>query len=306
MKVFTQFGEDLRTVWATAYEANRDPWPFLTFAWHEAWYTHLASKVRLMIFSDDEKNVLLPLALSANTAHFTGGEEIADYLDMIGNEENKQSLWQEVLAALKTQNITRLSLRNIPAFSESLAFFRNLGAAHVKEEDSTPILRLPESFEAYVSSLDRKRRHEMRRKLRKFEENNPQSVFAPLSRPDMDLLIRLMRLNPEKNTFLTPNMEKFFRDLPSFCTTGLKQFVLTGNNQPIATTLAFTSKKALLLYNSGYDPSIEGAGWYLKSKLIAWAMEHTYSEINFLQGKERYKYDMGAKDEMVYRVEILL
>lgn len=306
MKVFTQFDDDLRTIWTAAFEADRDQWPFFTFAWHEAWHTHLASEMQLMIFSDDEKKVLLPLAISADTAHFTGGEEIADYLDMVGNKENKQSLWQETLAWLATHKITNLSLRNIPESSESLAFFRDLGTALVEEEDSTPILRLPESFEAYVSSLDRKRRHEMRRKLRKFYELYPQTTFEVLAHPDIDLLIRLMRRNSEKHTFLTPSMEKFFRDLPSSCATRLKQFVLARNNQPIATTLAFTSGQSLLLYNSGYDPAIEGAGWYLKSKLIGWALEHTYSEVNFLQGKERYKYDLGASDAFVYRVTLAL
>ena len=146
----------------------------------------------------------------------------------------------------------------------------------------------------------------MRRKLRRFDEQYPGVTFVAGDQPDIKLLLTLMRNNDKKQEFLTPAMEGFFFALPQTAGGQLKQFTLIIDNKPIATTVAFEVGRSLLLYNSGYDPSVEGSGWYLKSKCIRWAIDNGYTQINFLQGKERYKYDLGAGDFLVYRVSLTL
>lgn len=306
MQVFTQFDKKLITLWESALSKEPIRWPFLTPSWHQAWQQHLAGSDTLVILGDEAKRVVLPLARTGDAVHFTGGEETADYLDAIGPEADKGALWQEAVSILKTNGATSLTLRNIPKTSESLTFFRTLPSASVEQEDATPILTLSKSFEEYLAVLGRKERHEMRRKLRRFDEVYPGSTFRVEVHPDIELLIGLMRKNHDKQEFLTPEMVNFFRALPAVLGEALQQFTLIRNDTPVASTIAFVVNQSLLLYNSGYDPSAEGSGWYLKSKLIDWAMRQKYTEINFLQGKERYKYDLGAKDFLVYRVTLSL
>ena len=71
----------------------------------------------------------------------------------------------------------------------------------------------------------------------------------------------------------------------------------------VASVIFFMVDRTLLLYNSGFDATYQGAGFYLKAKMILWAIENNYTEYNFLQGQERYKYELGGKDVAVYRIE---
>lgn len=279
---------------------------FFTFLWHRHWQTHFGNNEQLMILSDTPNQVIIPLSVMDSTAHFTGGEEIADYLDAIGTGVHKAAAWQEVVPLLKKQGVRSLLLRNIPEGSPTITALKTFRGVQIEEEDTTPILTLPASFEEYLSALDRKDRHELKRKMKKFEAEHQSLSFIPRHGNSIDIqtLLRLMRLDPDKNAFLTGAMNGFFAGLPSVFPKETWQFVLTTQETVIATTLAFRVGDSLLLYNSGFDPQYPGAGWYIKARTIAWAIGQSIRSYNFLQGNERYKYDLGAKDAPVYRISL--
>lgn len=308
MVVFTQFTPELQTAWNTVLAKETHHFPFYTFAWHDTWYSLLAQKERLCTLADMNRSLVLPLAIKDGVAHFTGGEEISDYLDAIGNTEQKAAVWKEVLSTLKEQGATSLVLRNIPEDSPSLTYFRSLADARVEQEDTTPIAILPDTFDAYLASLDRKNRHELKRKIRKFEESYEGITSSVVSGPSVDIasLLRLMRLDEDKRIFLTPDMERFFTALPEIVGPSLWQIRLHRDAQLLATTVAFLSGSTLLLYNSGFVRDYIGAGFYLKAKTIQWAIDQHVTTYNFLQGNERYKYELGGKDFFVYRVHVSL
>lgn len=303
MHTFTQFDIPLASLWQSALVKEKIAYPFYTFSWHNTWFDHFGTNETLVIISHND--VIVPLSITDHVAHFTGGEEIADYLDAIGQENHKAETWKLALSALKAQGATSLLLRNI-AEGATLDFFKQHKEAEVTEEDTTPTLTLPDSWDTYMTTLGRKERHEMRRKIRRFEESYQDLSFGPQAPVDIELLLTLMRKNEDKNQFLTPEMEGFFRDLPTAAGDTLTQFTLTKKDEPIATTLAFKNNTSLLLYNSGYAPEFEGSGWHLKAKLIEWAIVNHFTHLNFLQGGERYKYDLGAADVPVYRIGLTL
>lgn len=276
-----QFDDELASLWP------QTSMPFYSYAWHKAWYEHFGNTEQLAII--EHNGSIVPLAIRDGVAHFTGGEEIADYLDAIGAID-----WTGVLNVLRERTATKLFLRNVPEGSQTLSQFPHA------QEDTTPIITLPESFDAYITSLDRKKRHELRRKMRRFEEEHKDILVEEYE--DIKLLFDLMQQNGEKKEFLTSTMQDFFRTLPKISPT--RQFVLKANGSPVATTLTFEVERSLLLYNSGF--SVEGSGWYLKAKMIEWAIEQKLDSVNFLQGGERYKYDLGARDFLVYRVSLSL
>lgn len=308
MKSFIQFSDDLAPLWEAALEKESIQYPFLTFSWHRHWASHFGSDEHFSIFADPDTHMVVPLSIRDGVAHFTGGEEIADYLDAIGADTKKAAAWKSILPTLQAQGATKLSLRNVPEGSGTLAYFRSLPKATVAEEDVTPTIALPSSFDAYLENLNRKDRHELTRKMKKFENEHQLLSFHPRNGTaiDMNFLLQLMKHDPDKRTFLTSHMTEFFTELPKVFKGSLWQFVLTQENRIVACTVAFHADDSLLLYNSGFDPKYPGAGWYIKVKTIAWAIEQGLSTYNLLQGNERYKYDLGAKDAAVYQITLSL
>lgn len=308
MEIFTQFTPTISSLWEKALAREKNPYPFSPMSWHAHWFSHFGANETLSLVADSAESVILPLAVKDGIAHFTGGEEIADYLDAIGDDDAKLSLWQEALPALKEQKATSLTLRNIPEGSPTLAYFRTVPGADIAQEDTTPILTLPDSFEGYLAALDRKDRHELRRKMKKFEATHTDLIFSVREHDAIriDDLVLLMKQDTDKAIFLTPEMTEFFSGLPSVAPDSLRQFVLMAGEKIVAVTLAFQTRDALFLYNSGFDPQYPGAGWYIKVKTIAWAIEQKLTQYNFLQGSERYKYDLGGKDFPVYKITLSL
>jgi CelD/BcsL family acetyltransferase involved in cellulose biosynthesis len=107
---------------------------------------------------------------------------------------------------------------------------------------------------------------------------------------------------------MTPAMERFFRCLPSaFAATGwLEIATLYVGERPAATHLSFHHGAQLLLYNSGYDPAFAeySAGFVLLVYRLQRALAQGIRVLDFLRGDERYKYDLGASDQFIYRVII--
>lgn len=308
MDVFTQFSPELDAVWNTAFVNDARQWPFYTKKWHAQWFTSLGFGEQPMIVAEVPLHIVIPLVVKDGTAHFSGGEEISDYLDAIGPEDAKAAVWQKALSLVRMQGAARLILRNIPEDSATLSFFISQKGVTVEKEDTTPIMTLPDSFDAYTSALDRKNRHELKRKLRKFDSVHPGATISIENgaSTDMELLVNLMQRDTDKQLFLTDPMQQFFQNLPDTLGDALTQFTLTVDGKAIATAVTFRTPTALLLYNSGYNDAYVGSGFYLKAKMIDWAISQGITTYNFLQGNERYKYELGGKDFFVYRVTLPL
>src|SRR5439155_11058164 len=93
-------------------------------------------------------------------------------------------------------------------------------------EETCPAVALPDDWDSYLARLDKKHRHELRRKLRRAESapvpltwalhtGGPELAYA------LDDFIELHRLSGEaKSEFMTPEMARFFRSLlPAFAET---------------------------------------------------------------------------------------
>jgi len=304
------FGDELESLW-NSINISSSP-PFFTYAWHKHWWdTFHDDHWKQKYLVSEAPHGIIPLYQIGSEVYFSGGEEIADYLDCLGSPSDIPSLWKQTLDHLKQEGITALTLSNIPEHSPTLEVYRSNPQARVEQIDTTPFIDMPNTWEEHLLSLSRKDRHEIRRKLKKFELEQPGISFVFLDNPtlqDMKDLITLMKLNPDKQQLFTrPHMEEFFLGLPQYFTASLQMAVLRKNTTPIASLLAFKTEKEILLYNSGFDErNYSGAGLYLKIMHLKWTIEQGLIRYNFLQGNERYKYDLGAKDLPVYRVKLNL
>ncbi len=298
------FNQHLREIWNTAEKNNPLRAPFFSYEWHATWYQVLGGNWEPypLIINNE---IIAPFARSGNAVIFSGGEELSDYQDIIGSNRAKIEAWKEVITFLAVEGVKSLSLRNIPHHSPTLVFFSSQQKTAVTKEDTTPYIVLPKTWEAFVESLEYKSRHELRRKIRKFEREHTNIELSESNtiHEDIDILFRLMHKDKKKHAFLTPPIEEFFRRISGVFSKHVSLLLLTIDGRPAAATLSFVIDNAYLLYNSGFDHECcKNSGFYLKAISIKRAIENGYTVYNFLQGNERYKYELGGKDFSVYCV----
>lgn len=295
---------DAKDIWDATVTKNSLRVPFLTHVWHTNWKNILGGEFEpLYLVIDDE--IVAPFVRDGAKVIFSGGAEVADYLDLIGPDGKKGAAWEQIFPFLKNIHCTSLDLRNVPENSPTLTYFKNQPSAEIHKEDTTPKLQLPASWELYTESLDRKYRHELERKIRKFEREHIDAQLIESTDPaaDIDILLNLMDKDEEKSKFLTSDMKSFFRKTAETYTQTISLLIITMGDKKAAATLSFIDNGVSYLYNSGFDKNCcPNAGFYLKALALKDAIGKNVREYNFLQGDERYKYELGGKDFFVYTI----
>lgn len=293
--------------WKSTIRPETRSSPFMSYEWHRLWFEVYGDQFKSLLLNVNDE-IIAPLVQQNSSVIFSGGYEIADYLDLIGLDEDKTAAWQEIIDYLKKNGVTKLELRNVPQSSSTIAFFQSIHAI-VQKEDTTPILKLPSTWDEYLIQLPRKHRHELRRKLKKFEREQTRIaiVESKETTKDIDELIALMKLNPHKNTFFSPENEHFFKKLPRVFPGTFSIVHLLVEGTLAASICGFHVEDTFFLYNSGFDESrFPGAGFYLKVMHVKHSIAAGMKIYNFLQGSERYKYELGAQDKEVFRIEYAL
>ncbi len=252
-----------------------------------------------------------------------GCVEVSDFLDIIIAAGWEEQVYYCLLDWLRSEAAPAwdyLDLCNLPEDSLSYkalpSIFRDAGLkVEVDQEDVAPHVHLPARYENYLMQIDKKQRHEIRRKQRRVERELDvgftliQSMEA--LQGAMDEFLRLQRMSrPDKESFMTPHMERFFRVMAGrMLETGhLHLSFLSLNGENAAALLAFEYKKELLLYNSGYDTEKWAGyspGWVLLGYVIQHAIVRGIEVFDFLQGDEEYKYRFGGHDYRVMRTLII-
>lgn len=277
------------------------PVPFFQCAWHQAWFETEGRDYEPYLLLVNN-TIIAPFARKDDHVIFSA-QRFSDYSDVLGPEEEKASALKEILTYLKQDGVTALYLKNIPQNSSTVPFFQEYSFPFtITQQDTTPLLNLPNSFEEYLASLPK--RSEIKRKLRRFEEENP-SIEVKTSTDlaqDFPLLLELMKYNPEKEAYLTTPVVDFFNRLATLPQTKLVFLYVHG--QVAAGRLYFEDREVVYGYNSGYIPTkYSGSGFYLLLQLIKQAITNKKTLYNFLRGAEYYKYELGAKDFPIFEVK---
>ncbi len=251
-----------------------------------------------------------------------GSVEISDYLDLIVRRDRLDEFAGQLLDGLDRHGPAGwevIDLFNLPESSPSLVALelaaRARGWKAVRQRlQPCPVIRLPSDWEAYLASLDRKQRHELRRKMRR-SESHPTPVNWRIIGPQEDLhsaidtFLGLMALDPHKAGFLTEAMRaQFHASLSAAQANGWLQLALLSvGESPAAGYLNFDYGGRVWVYNSGLDPGYLdlSPGWVLLGHLIRWAIENGRSEFDFLRGEEDYKFRLGGVARHVERLTLI-
>jgi CelD/BcsL family acetyltransferase involved in cellulose biosynthesis len=248
-----------------------------------------------------------------------GSIEISDQLDLIVRPGDMAGLTAELLTYLETAypaDFAALDWYNLPESSPSLASVKGAATArgwsyHEEVYLPAPFIPLNGDYEGYLAGLDKKQRHEIRRKVRRAEES-PEGIrwyiVDDASRLDaeMDAFLALMGTDQSKADFLTPRMKEQMKAAAraAFREGWLQLAFLEFAGEKACGYLNFDYAGRIWVYNSGLDPGFTSLspGWVLLAYLVQWASEHGRSEFDFLRGGEDYKYKFGGRDRYVMRM----
>ncbi len=306
MDIHSSLSSEVESVWQTSWNNSLHHLPFQTLAWLRAWHEAFAPKGQLMVISDTGKKIVAPFVVRESTATLMGTPELTDREDIIGNNDDITTCWPDIIETLKSNGATSLHLTNIWADSPTFSFFKDTPQATVTQSETTPCMELPSTWEDYVESLPKKERHELERKLRKFEREHTTATIT-ISKDMIDPLVTLMKLDPRKKEFFTAPTEAFFREIPKLAPDTTQIMMLKIDEQYVAGVIGFICDDTYYLYNSGFDEmNFKGAGFYLKAMNIKWSIENRVKKYNFLRGNERYKYELGGKDFGVFAITMQL
>lgn len=327
---------------STAFEALREEWNallqrsvtneiFLTWEWQSTWWDTFQAGELLIVAVRAPDGRLAGIA--PWFVHHTGGErvlrtigcvDVTDYVDIIVDQFAVSSV-QIALADFLSGNrerFDRINLCNIPESSLTTQSMPDLLRVRGFDSDLVlqevcPVIHLPSEWEEYLSMLDKKQRHEIRRKIRRAESEAKleytvlDSSTFPIELDDglIGEFLNLMRASqPAKAEFLAVEANCIFltRILQTTARAGwLRLSFLRCNGQLAAAYADFIYGQHVQVYNSGLDPNVAlqlSLGNVLLAYNIQSAIERGFQIFNFLRGNETYKYRMGAVDTRIYKL----
>jgi CelD/BcsL family acetyltransferase involved in cellulose biosynthesis len=325
--------EKLRLHWNTLVSRNATNEIFLTWEWQSTWWDAYRPGELWLIagYADEQGEQLAGIAswfveAETRTLRSVGCVDVTDYLDVIAAPEHREDFFKTVVEYLNlsvnAEQYTRISLCNIPEKSPTLEalprFLREQGFfVELEQQETCPHIPLPATFEDYLNGLDKKNRHELRRKMRRVEnpEDGEKVTWYMVGKEhdlkaEIEKFIDLMRAShPEKAKFMDDaNNAAFFRAIvPKIAECGWLQLAfLTVDGVPAAAYLNFDFDNRIGVYNSGLVPQTYAhlsPGIVLLAYLIQHNIEQKRAVFDFLRGNEDYKYRMGAVDAPVMELK---
>jgi len=328
--IFTEFDALEEQEWNHLLTNSTANTPFTRYGYQYAWWQLKGGaewpNAELRIITAREGSHLIgiaPLFVGVKNGemgiYFVGSIEISDYLDFIVQPQNSEAFISGVFDLIKEEKARfpgKINLFNIPENSPSLQDIKKIGGSgdwivEVEPAYHTPAISLSEDWETYLAGINKKQRHEIRRKLRR-ASNSDDDVSWYITSDQNDLsqdvadFFQLMEVDQEKKRFLTGEMRKQMSEiiLWAFDEGILQLSFLTINGEKAAGDLCFDYRDRIWVYNSGFNPEYHyySPGWVLLSYLIQHAIKTGKTHFDFMRGEETYKYRFGADDGFVMKV----
>lgn len=276
------------------------PFPMEPFL--EAWRSHHAS-------ADVEAPIavtatgIVPLWIDQGVVRLSGEADLTDYHSPLGG-----SLDECISMVSNRYSGIGFSFDSLPVEAAG-PLMGALGAAGAdvtsRSHTATLVIDLPADHETWLGSLPKKRRHEHRRKRRRFVD----ALGDPLleRRTDSEAFEAFVAMHrssqEEKGRFMTEAMERFFWTL--ITSAGAAIDLLTVAGSPVAAAFDFIDDDTLYLYNSAYaeDAADASPGIMLLALMIERSVDDGLHRFDFLKGDEQYKYRLGAVDRPLLVLE---
>jgi CelD/BcsL family acetyltransferase involved in cellulose biosynthesis len=271
--------------------------------------------------SSDDLLGIAPLLLQGEKATFMGSPDVCDYFDCVVVPGREEEFFLLLTEHLRLQSVLFMDLGSVRHDSTVMSHLIPLAKGEgldcsSKQEDVSMELDLPSTWDDFLLGLTTKERHEIRRKLRRLEEEVADFRLRLVEggqevKSSMEVFIALHGSSrPEKAAFMTTQMRCFFKSLTeAMAEQGiLKLFLLELHGEPAASALCFDYDSTVYLYNSGYDPRFRhlSAGLLNKVMTIRESIGRGRKRYDFLKGAETYKHRLGGRPVPLYRCQVEL
>ena len=319
--------------WNALLAENITNIPFLRYEYLQAWWATRGGgewpESELAVVTAHQNGQLVGVApmFSARNRDgdpallLLGSIEISDYLDLIVRPEDLSAFIPGLFDCISQEGSVDgrvLDWHNLLETSPTLpvlkAEAKKRGWTFTLEQTyHAPSIPLTGNFDTYLAGIDKKQRHEIRRKMRRAEESGRNVRWYIVEdgstlEAEVETFLALMMEDPEKRGFLTPPMrEQMHRSCRAAFENGWLQLAfLETDGQKAAGYLNFDYLNRIWVYNSGLDRRFMdiSAGWVLLGHLLQWANENKRSEFDFMRGDEEYKYRFGGVDKFVVRTKV--
>ena len=258
--------------------------PFDLISWKKTWIDNYGKDFQDSFYFGD--NYFAPLMKNNGEISFISSKDLCDYNNILISEPDISIIQSLIQDIFKDSEIKKIFLESIPGDSQLFDYFNNLRnelKIEIMNEDVSPFLVLPNSWEEYLSSLRKKHRHELRRKIRRLEET-VEFTSGDIYDSDeiynnLDEFIYLLKISSkEKENFMNENREKFFKELILNLSKENKIIYsyLKVENKTVSSSISFYLNDTRYLYNSGFDPKYN----YLSVGLLnhAFAIQRSISK----------------------------
>ncbi|RME74307.1 MAG: GNAT family N-acetyltransferase [Chloroflexi bacterium] len=320
----------LQSEWDDLLERSVNAPFFMRYRYQRTWWQYLGhGDLQVIAIRTDEGRLvgLAPLWGSTDDRgerrlSFVGCVDISDYLDLLVDRDYIEAVHQTLLDTLTADRgpaWDRLYLCSLPHHSlthtrlADLARARGL-AVEIRQQDVCPVITLPATWDDYLAALNKKQRHEIRRKLRKIQNEAEMRWYAVESPEEMPAAMEVFidlhqRSTRDKEGFWTDELVRFFKAVAvEIAAAGwLKLYFIELDGHQAAAMLCFDYNNEFLLYNSGYDPDRFASlspGNVLTALTIQDAIRLGRRRYDFLRGDEEYKFRFGAQPEPVFDLTI--
>ncbi len=312
----------LRAEWNTLLHHSPTDTVFLTWEWQKRWWdAYQPGELRIVAArgADGALIGIAPLFIDTTNPdervlRGVGCIDVTDYVDLIAHADHWDAVMSVFAGAVvgMSGQYDRVNLCNLRADSPTLSSLRRCldecgYTTEIADQEVCPAISLNGSWDGYLENLDKKQRHELRRKMRlaHAEEDLTWRVVSPdddLSAQLTDFTRLMAQSSQDKAEFLTnPQHVAFFMSvMPDMLANGWLQLAfLDYQAEPIAAYLNFVYNGRVLVYNSGLNPAKGqfSPGIVLLCHLIRWSAENNIHTFDFLRGNEEYKYRMGGVDQ---------
>jgi CelD/BcsL family acetyltransferase involved in cellulose biosynthesis len=330
----SDFSEFSESEWNALVEQSISDTPFSRHEYLSEWWKTLGGgewkQAELVLVSAKENDQLVgiaPLFLTEYDGQLAlmllGSIEISDYLDLIVRQADLPRFLAgllDFLASYAAGKWSAVDWYNLPDSSPTLAALKAESERRgwsYQEEIYRPTPRIPlnGSFDEYLARIDKKQRHEIRRKMRRAAESDKSVRFHLIDQSadiefETNAFFDLMVQDPNKEQFLHPEMrEQMTTTIRNAFEHGyLWLAFLEVNGSKAAASLNFDYKNKLWGYNSGVgrEHMELSPGWVLLAQVIQWCAENGRSEFDFMRGDEDYKYRFGGVNQHVMRAKAIL
>lgn len=318
---------ELRSAWAELELVGAAPNPFLSWDWQWSWWEVFGADYRprhLVVREGGSVIGVVPLCEakeSPGVLVFAGGPNLTDRLGFLALPGREAEVARATLgwAVEEGAGDVNLDLHFLPEGSATLEAL--LGQAKEfqlqaipEPEEVCPGLDLATDFEGYLTnSLNKKDRHELRRKLRRLEQERPGWRMVPAGEVGLaaavETFLRLLAASgAHKQAFLTESITRFFQLVAQRLDQRgwLRLQILQSGEDDLAGIFAFRVGQTWYLYNSGYDPAFASLspGLLCVAEGIRGAIAEGCTRADLLRGDEGYKYHLGAVDERLIHLRI--